>query len=192
MIAKLKVGNPQLKIDYYQNYELTFPVKADSKMSVKKVMALLQSNDKVLEIKLDYLKKARTLDQNALLWGLLSEYAQFLNGGRRGGGTEEELYYKFLEKHGVAQFLLVEEVALETLKQAYRGVIVIDRVIYQGKRYCQCKCILGSSKYDTKQMGNLIDGVLDEMEKAEVNTPTMRALEEEWRSYYENYNQNRL
>ena len=41
-------------------------------------------------------------------------------------------------------------------------------------------------------MGNLIDGVLDEMEKAEVNTPTMRALEEEWRSYYENYNQNRL
>ena len=186
MLAKIKVGNPEAKIDYYGNYELIFPVENDSKFAVKQLMKATTNNKKTLEIKLDFFKKHRSLDQNALMWALLSEYALFLNGGRRGSTTEEELYYKLLQKHGVCQVLLVIPEAVETLKQAYRGVTVIDKVVVNKQTHYQCKCILGSSNYSTNQMTDLIEGLLDDMEEAGVNTQNMRALEEDWRSYYAN------
>ena len=186
MLAKIKVGNPELKIDYYNNYELIFPVDSNSKFAVKQLMQVTKDNQKQLEIKLDIFKKHRSLDQNALMWALLSEYALYLNGGRRGSVTEEDLYYKLLEKHGVAQFILVKPIAVDTLKQAYRGVSIIDKVTINKELYYQCKCVLGSSNYNTKQMTDLIEGLLDDMEEAGVNTSNMHSLEEDWRSYYAN------
>lgn len=187
MLAKIKTGNPDLKIDYNGNYEISFKVDTDSRFAVKQVMKLTKDNKKTLEIKLDYFKKHRSLDQNALMWALLTEYAYFLNGGRRDSVTEEDLYYTLLQKHGVAQFLAVLPEAVETLKQAYRGVMVIDKFKYQNKLFYQCKCILGSSNYTTSQMVDLIEGLLDDMEQAGVNSTNMRALEEDWRSYYAKY-----
>lgn len=195
MIAKIKVSNPTLKVDYYQNYELSFPVNENSKFAVKQLMKLTQENKKTLEIKIDYERKQRTLDQNALMWALLTEYATFLNGGRRAEITEEQLYIKALHKHGLAKFLLVEESIVETLKNQYRDTIVIDRGIkYKGKIWAEVKCIVGTSneEYNTKTFANLIDGILDDMERDGVDTQNMRALEEEWRSYYANYNNDRL
>lgn len=89
MLAKIKTGNPDLKIDYNGNYEISFKVDTDSRFAVKQVMKLTKDNKKTLEIKLDYFKKHRSLDQNALMWALLTEYAYFLNGGRRDSVTEE-------------------------------------------------------------------------------------------------------
>lgn len=184
MIAKLKTGNPELKIDYYGNYELTFKVDNDSKFTAKQLIKITQANKKTIELKIDFYKKRRSLDQNALMWALLTEYAKFLNGGRKGSVSEEELYHKLLEKHGVAQFLAVMPEAIEPLKQVYKSVTIIDKFNYQGKTYCQCKCLLGSSNYTTSQMTDLIEGLLDDMETAGVNTTNAHSLAEEWRSHY--------
>ena len=192
MLAKIKVGNPDLKVDYYGNYELSFPVDVDSKFATKQLMKGAQNNKKQLEIKVDYYKKSRTLDQNALLWALLTEFALFQNGGRRGSKTEEELYFELLSKHGVAVFVLVAPEALDALKQAYKQVSIIDKFKKDNKLYYQCKCILGSSNYTTSQMTDLIEGLLDDMAKAGVDSSNMRSLEEDWRSYYANYNKSRV
>lgn len=184
MLAKIKVANPNLKVDYNNNYELSFPVDNVSKFAVKQLMNAVQQNKKTLQISVDYVTKERTLNQNRLMWGLLQEFAFHQNGGRKGGGNEEELYYKALAKHGISQFLMVEDCALETLQQAYKHVTKIDKFTSNGKVYWQCKCLLGSSRYTTAQMADLIDGILDDMAEAGINSPTMNALEEEWRSYY--------
>lgn len=191
MLAKFKVNNPELVMDYYGNYKVTFPVEADSRFAVKSFMKMIQDNKKVLELKLDFYKKHRSLDQNALMWALLTEYALFLNGGRKGSISEEELYYKLLSKHGVAQFLAVEPEAVETLKQAYKDVTVLDKVYIKNKLFIQCKCILGSSNYNTSQMTDLIEGLLDDMAEAGVDSSNVRSLEEDWRSYYANCNEAR-
>ena len=63
MIGKIKVGNPQLKVDYNNNYEISFPVNNQSKYAVKQIMNDLQKNEKELSITIDYQKRHRTLDK---------------------------------------------------------------------------------------------------------------------------------
>ena len=108
MIGKIKVGNPQLKVDYNNNYEISFPVNNQSKYAVKQIMNDLQKNEKELSITIDYQKRHRTLDQNALMWALLTEFAYHQNGGRRGGITEEELYIQMLHKSFLKHYILLE------------------------------------------------------------------------------------
>lgn len=189
MIGRIKVGNPQLKIDYNNNYEITFPVNYESKFAVKQIMNDLQKNGKELSLTVDYQKKHRTLNQNALMWALLTEWAYFLNGGRKGGITEEDLYIQVLHKYGQVKFILIKEEAVESLKNDYKDIVVINKGLkYKGELYAEVKCIIGSSNevYDTKRMAELIDGILDDMTEAGIESANKRAMEEEWREYYGN------
>jgi len=186
MIGKIKVGNPQLKIDYNNNYEITFPVDYQSKFAVKQIMNDLKGNNKDLSITVDYNRRHRTLDQNALMWALLTEYAYHLNGGRKGGITEEELYIKMLHKYGQVKFILIKEEAVESLRNDYKDIVVINKGLkYKGELYAEVKCIIGSSNevYDTKRMAELIDGILDTMAEEGIETANKRDLEEQWRAY---------
>lgn len=149
----------------------------------------LQKNQKELSLTIDYQKRHRTLKQNDLMWALLTEWAFFLNGGRKGGVKEEDLYIQMLHEYGQSKFLLVREDAVESLKNDYKDTVVINRGIkYKGELWAEVKCIIGSSNdvYDTKNMANLIDGILDKMTEAGIETADKRALEDEWRSYYGN------
>ena len=186
MIGKIKVGNPQLKIDYNNNYEITFAVDYQSKFAVKQIMNDLKDNNKELSVTVDYYKRHRTLDQNALMWALLTEFAYHLNGGRKGGITEEDLYIQMLQKYGQVKFILIKEEAVESLRNDFKDIVVINKGLkYKGESYAEVKCIIGSSNeiYDTKRMAELIDGILDEMAEAGVETANKRDLEEQWRVY---------
>ena len=78
---------------------------------------------------------------------------------------------------------MVEEGAEKILKRVYKKVYIIDKNVVRGKVYSKCRCVIGSSNYDTQEMSDLIDGVLDEMSKAGINTDEKIMLENEWRSY---------
>lgn len=54
MIGKIATGNPQLRVDYNNNYEITFPVSPQSKFAVRQVMNSLQKNEKELAVTVDY------------------------------------------------------------------------------------------------------------------------------------------
>lgn len=188
MIGKIATGNPQLRVDYNNNYEITFPVSPQSKFAVRQVMNSLQKNDKELAITVDYKTRKRTLDQNNLMWALLTEYALHLNGGRKGSITEEDLYIQSLHKYGQCKFLMVQEDAVEALIHDYKDIVIINKGIkYKGKLWAEVKCIIGSSNeiYDTKRMADLIDGILDDMAEAGVTSATKFALEEEWRTNHD-------
>ncbi len=185
MLAKLRVKNPTLKIDFDGGYELVFPLYQEDKVKARNLFNAMKLNKKELEIKIDYFKKARSIKQNALMWDLLDEFAKFLNAGRTGGITPETLYARALKKYGVAEFAFIKEAALEDFKEAFKDVLVIDKEIIKGEPYFHCKCYLGSSTYNTVQMKNLIDGILDEMAMAGCETPEKIDLEREWKSHIE-------
>ena len=184
MIGKIKVESPILKQDYEGNFEITFPVNKESNFAVKQIWSELKENKKMLSISIDFATKKRTLDQNALMWALLNEWAKEINGGRRIAKTSEDLYYEMLNKYGSDTMLFVKEEALDALKRVYKDVIVLNKHINKKQEvWCDCRCVIGSSLYTTEEMSNLIDGILDEMSEAEIETQNKRYLESEWRSY---------
>ena len=181
MIARLNAKYKRLTVDENGAIDITFEVAPKHRYSVKNEVVELKKHE-WLQLKIDKVKKSRTLDQNALMWALLTEYANGLNANRTGGETPEGLYYKVLEKYGIAVFLDAVTDAEEILNKNFRVVKKIDVCEVGGVEFTKFKCYFGSSTYDTKQMGNLIDGILDELTQAGISTAETRYLEEEYRN----------
>lgn len=184
MIAKLKVENPALKCDFEGNWELSFKVNQESVFAAKNTVVGLKNNVKQLEIEIGFATKKRTIDQNSLLWGLLTEFAKGRNGGRKSADlTTEDLYYEMLNKYGVDELRLVLEGTEPSLRRVYKKVYMIDKVKIGKQMWTKCRCVLGSSEYTTTEFSDLIEGILDEMAEAGIETEQSRYLETQWRDY---------
>ena len=180
MIGLLHIDKAGVRTDDEGNNYVILKISEDSKYNVKSIVRDIQQTDKDVSVTFDYRKNHRSLDQNALLWKLLTIYADALGGGRHGDVQPEEIYYQMLNKYGVAQFIVLPKEAVNDLKSLYRDIKVIDDavVVRNGKRTPAkiVKCILGSSQYDTAQMSQLIDGVFDELAAIGVDVHTSREV----------------
>jgi hypothetical protein len=186
---KLKFTDVTMRTAEDGTAELTLSIDPICRGAVKPVVAEAR---KYIEthgasvFKLESPVKRRSLSQNALLWRLLTIYAETLNGGRTGEITPEKLYYKMLERYGVAVFVAVPDVCIEDLRRAYRKIVIIDETVIErnGKRTPAktVKCILGSSIYNTQQMKNLIDGIFDDLAAMGVDCgEEVTELYEDWK-----------
>ena len=180
MIGLLHIDTAGVRTGADGNTYVILRVADESKYSVKGVIKDIQQSNKDVTVTFDYRKNYRSLDQNALLWKLLTIYADAIGGGRHGDVQPEEIYYQMLNKYGVAQFHVVLKEAVDMLRALYRDVKVIDDavVVRNGKRTPAkvVKCIVGSSQYDTSQMSQLIDGVFDELAAIGVDVHTSREV----------------
>lgn len=129
--------------------------------------------DKDLTVEIKQYRKTRSNNANALLWECLGRCADTL------GGDKWDYYIRALSKYG--QFTMVEMPAdaVERFKSFYRECeIVGDR----GDKK-QVLCYYGSSSYNTKEFARLLDGVIDDMKQAGIETPTsaeMQAALDNW------------
>lgn len=188
---KLKINAVKMQITEDGTKQLVLsidPICRGAAVPVIKEARKMLKKDGVFVFKLESVVKRRSLGQNALLWRLLTIYADELNGGRTGEITPEMLYYQMLERYGVATYLAAPEKELEELQRIYRKVEIIDNITVErnGKRTPakMVKCIAGSSKYTTKQMTNLIDGIFDELAELGVDAAHGEELSElyaDWR-----------
>lgn len=94
----------------------------------------------------------RSLQQNSMMWAIIQRIAkETLN-------DEFEIYVEGLEKANCAsEFLLILPEALESIKKTFRAVKVCENRLYNGKQMLVVKCYIGSSKYDSKEMTDLIN-----------------------------------
>lgn len=182
---KLKINAVKMQTAEDGTKQLILSVDPISKGATKPVVTearKMLKKDGVFIFKLESVKKRRSLGQNSLMWRLLTIYAFELNGGRTGEITPEMLYYQMLERYGVATYLAAPEKELEELQRIYRKVEIIDNITVErnGKRTPakMVKCIAGSSKYTTKQMTSLIDGIFDELAELGVNAEHGEELSE--------------
>lgn len=183
MIGLLHIDKTGLRTDDDGNLYVIMKVKPESRYNAKAILQDIKQSNKDVTATFSFKKNHRSLDQNALLWALLTIYANALGGDQ----TPEDIYYQMLDRYGVAKFLVMEEAAVNELKALFKDTKIIDDavVMRQGKRTPAklVKCIVGSSNYDTGEMTQLIDGVFDELAALGVDARVSREVSEYWEEW---------
>lgn len=186
MIGRLFFKSFRLAETDSGDIELTLSVLPECKYAIKQIAKDMRSKDSDFTATIDVKKSKRSLDQNSLMWALLTIYANAQGGGRRGSVQPEEIYMQMLSKYGIAEFIMTVPEAEEALKNAFRVVLRVDTRIYNGREMAVFKCYYGSSTYDTAQMSQLIDGIFDELSRIGIDASTSREVAgyyEDWRNF---------
>ena len=125
-------------------------------------------------------RRPRTMQQNRLMWALLTIMAREFNAGRSGGTTPEDCYIDMLEEYGV-RFVMLEAPcgAVDLLRRAYRVVKVVE--LRDGDR-CTLKCGEGTSQFSTAEMREFLDGIFDRLAEMGVDDPEVTQYWREWRA----------
>ncbi|MEG1662525.1 MAG: hypothetical protein RR338_00910 [Clostridia bacterium] len=116
-----------------------------------------------LEIEVKQYKSKRSLEQNKLLWFLLGKMAVAVSG-KKDKVSSEECYCVMLEEANVAfDYLLALPEAEPILRKSFRVIQKVGEREVKGKKLNLYRYFIGSSKYDTKEMTELIESVLDKL-----------------------------
>lgn len=138
-------------------------VHGDNKRSALLALEENQNSEKKLEIDMKVYKSQRSLEQNRLLWALLGKMAFAMSGNKRKVSTEE-CYCIMLEEANVAyDYLLALPEAEPALKKTFRVVRKVDEREVNGKTLNMYQYFIGSSKFNTQEMTELIEATLDKL-----------------------------
>lgn len=123
-------------------------------------------------------RKGRTLNQNRMMWALLTVMADTYNAGKAGGMSPEDCYLQMLEEYGMEfDFLELPRAAVPILRKAYRLVHIVE--LLDDDR-CIVKASMGSSSFSTAQMAGFIDGIFDRLAEMGVNDPNVTDYWQQW------------
>ena len=123
-------------------------------------------------------RKGRSINQNRMMWALLTIMADAYNAGRAGVIQPEDCYIEMLEEYGLEyDFLELPVAAVPILRNAYRLVHIVE--LLDNDR-CTVKASMGSSSFSTAQMTAFIDGIFDRLAEMGVNDPNVTAYWQEW------------
>lgn len=111
------------------------------------------NQDDFYNIKISNVKSSRTLRQNNLLWAIIGDIDKKINGVP----TEENrlaLYIDGIEAVGAEyEDIIIPKKSINIFKSAFRSYKILEDF----GNSVLLRCFVGSSKFDKKQMGNLID-----------------------------------
>lgn len=106
-------------------------------------------------------KKKRSLDANAMCWGVINEIANVLRSDK------ESVYLDMLKKYG--QSSIVSVMANVDVKGYFKYYDEFGRGTVNGKEFIHYKVYKGSSEYDTREMAILIDGIIDDAKALDID-----------------------
>lgn len=130
-----------------------------------------------LDLSLKEFKPKRSLNANAYMWALIGKIAEAMRI------SQDEVYHKVLCDYGtydtdggVTQILSIRADAKLT-GWLYIHTKPIKTVDLEGKKFTHYALIKGSSKYNTKEMSFLLDGVIYEAKELGIEVMTPEELE---------------
>ena len=129
--------------------------------------------DKDLTVEIKQYRKQRSSNANALLWECLGRCADTL------GGDKWDYYIRALAKYGQYTMVEMPADAVDRFREIYRECEIVGE--RDDKK--QVLCYYGSSTYNTKDFARLLDGVIEDMKQAGIETPTseeMQAALDNW------------
>ena len=133
--------------------------------------------EQALKLKITKTGNHRTVRQNNLMWAILTDIDKGLNGHPTENGRWE-IYTMGIEELGVEyEDVKVEIKAVEVFKTQFRKC----RVIEEYRDYVILRCFIGSSKFNKKQMGELIDWFIRYASKMQIPIIDYR---NEWESMF--------
>lgn len=131
-----------------------------------------------LTVTLEQYRRKRSLEQNRMMWALLTIMADAYNAGQGGGISPEDCYIEMLEEFGLEYYFLeIPQKALPAVRQAFKLVHVVE--LLDDDR-CTVKASMGSSSFSTAQMTDFINRIFDRLAEMGVNDPNVTACWMEW------------
>ena len=127
--------------------------------------------DKVYDVEIKIHREKRSLNANSYCWKLCSEIASAINSDK------DSVYLLMLKRYGISDLVPISnQVPIDDYIKYYDIESKTDK-------YTWYKIYKGSSKYDTKEMSVLLNGIVSECK--EMGIPTKEDLEiekmlEEW------------
>lgn len=111
----------------------------------------------IYKIEITQLKSKRSLQQNAYMWKVIHDIA------KHEGMDPDEVYCQIIKQAGIkTEFIETVPEAVERLKRAFRVVVERDRrTSPKGVETVVVQCYYGTSTFDTKEMSDFIDRMLD-------------------------------
>lgn len=132
-----------------------------------------ENTEYIIDIKEN--RKGRSNRQNAYLWELITEIVKAQNGGRSTEEMRIDLYTHFLEKAGAKSFYV--EISKDDYLRFTRMVRAHKIVGYNDyMQMYEIIAYIGSSQFDTKEMSNFIDYVLDYASECGIYTDYWKEL----------------
>ena len=135
-------------------------------------------------------RKKRSLDANAYLWALCSKIANAVHS------SKEEVYEEMLNKYGVF-YRDDDGYVVVTVKSNVDMKKIDGHWKFCGGssdgKFHSYMMLKGSSSFDTKEMSDLLEGVVSEAKDLGIDTETDKehqAMLEEWGRRYEKRNHN--
>lgn len=124
-----------------------------------------QDKEKVFEIKEHKLK--RSLNANAYCWVLMNKIADAIKS------TKEEVYREYIKNKGIFRLITMNKDATNTFIKVWQEkglgwICDISESKYEGM--VDVVAYYGTSSYNTKQMANFIDYVVDEAKNLGIET----------------------
>ena len=173
----VKITAMRTGYDADMNVQATFTFAGNAKEVLTWLagIAKLLADGKVVEMILQAVKKARSIDANSYCWILCQKLAEKL------GATKEEIYRQTI--YEVGQFVIVPiraDAAAEYVRVwQSRGLGWIAEEIGDSKHdgYVKIMTYFGSSVYNTEQMSLLISELVKECKAQDIETATPAELE---------------
>lgn len=156
------------------NYIISFEMQEGTLDEADKII------EKDLTITAETYKDNRSGQANKLLWDCIGKLAKFQNKDKW------DVYLEELKKYGQYTYTCIKPEAVETFKENWRECEVIGDLEINGKKATQLLCYFGSSTYNTKEFAQLLDGVIEDLKDAGLDTPHSKELEaayEQWNQY---------
>jgi hypothetical protein len=124
-----------------------------------------QDKEKVFEIKEHKLK--RSLNANAYCWVLMNKIADAIKS------TKEEVYREYIKNKGIFRLITMNKEATDTFIRVWQEkglgwICDTSESKYEGM--VDVVAYYGTSSYNTKQMANFIDYVVDEAKNLGIET----------------------
>ncbi len=138
------------------------------------------AKDKKLACEIKQYRDKRSLDANALLWVICQKIAEVIRS------TKEEVYKKAIREAGQFETLAVKEEAAEQFIKVWNSRGLGWYAEEMDSKLEGCKKIIayyGSSCYDTRSMSILIDYIVDEAKRLNIELmpeAEIESLKREW------------
>ena len=132
---------------------------------IKQILDLKFEDNDFLKAEITRIKDKKTLQQNRYMWSLIDQIAQKQNQ------DEMEVYCQALQEAN-AKYTWLEGLPeiKEKLLQVYRAVQITRYEERFGKQFAIFKCYEGTSKYDKKEMMDLLEIIVGWAEELDIPT----------------------
>lgn len=168
-MSKIVVERAYKIINEDNDYVMCFVAKSEQKMAVNLMLEELGANKGKIEARLDVdikpYKSKRSIEQNAALWWILGKLAEAMSGSKNKVSTEEAYCIMLEEANIEYDYMLALPEAESQLKKTFRVIRKVDERDVNGKMLNMYQYFVGSSKFNTKQMFDLITNTLGKLDE---------------------------